>query len=336
MTQSITASSNPEKSDTAEIPSTRWWESYLVRYFIGFIVGSFCVLLFGVRVGLIDELLKHLAVSNLSNGKPDWSVIALLVALLGIGFCYIASTPITVLHAGRYRRGWLDGHSRHFWFAWVILAFVVFMFGVDVLGNRPILEWGVITVACLALMRLDLIRSEPISKKHPQGAFFLYILIWFVFIFGLVGRLFGVFGHGLDEAAQKWWILSIPTFWILAGQYAVLYRLIHEKEDFFAFYAKLFRARRMKNARDVRDTYTHLREHSNSVFIVVIELAILALFMAVTSDRSITQTHAANIERIGLFLMFGLALWMIPTVFMWARANSIEVEFADKPEIYLG
>jgi hypothetical protein len=92
----------------------------------------------------------------------------------------------------------------------------------------------------------------------------------------------------------------------------------------------------MKNARDVRDTYTHLREHSNSVFIVVIELAILALFMAVTSDRSITQTHAANIERIGLFLMFGLALWMIPTVFMWARANSIEVEFADKPEIYLG
>jgi hypothetical protein len=125
----------------------------------------------------------------------------------------------------------------------------------------------------------------------------------------------------------------MPAFWILVGQYIVLYRLLHEKEAFFEFYAKLFKARRMKNARDVRDTYTHLREHSSSVFIVVIELALFSIFMAISS--STTTKDPASSEFFGILLVFGLVLWMIPTVFMWARANSLEVEFSENPISYL-
>lgn len=127
----------------------------------------------------------------------------------------------------------------------------------------------------------------------------------------------------------------MPAFWILISQYTVLFRLLHEKEEFFAFYAKLFKARRMKDARDVRDTYTHLREHSNAVFIVVIELALLALFMAVSSSTSNNENNVVHDKSIGALLVFSLVLWMLPTVFMWTRANSLEVEFSDNPNSYL-
>lgn len=327
----ITNLTNSTKADGAETPSTRWWESYLVRYFIGFIVGCTCVVIFGLQVGIFGKLINQLSTASPSLGKPDWSAISLFVAILGLGFCYIASTPITVLHAGRYRRGWFDGHSRHFWFAWISLCMLVLTFGIRHLGNNPGWEWFAVFFSC-ALMIATLIESDkPLEKTHPRVVFPLFTLIWLIFFWGVVGRLFGNLGKGLSESAQRWWILSMPAFWILIGQYAVLYRLLHEKEAFFGFYSKLFKARRMKNARDVRDTYTHLREHSNSVFIVVIELALLALFMAISTSMSKVVPN----EDLGALTVFGLALWMVPTVFMWARANSLEVDFADKPNSYL-
>lgn len=323
------------KSDVAEIPSTRWWESYLVRYLIGFIVGCSCIVIFGLQTGIFDKLIKYLSTSSTPTGKPDWSVIIWLVAILGLGFCYIASTPITVLHVGRYRRGWFDGHSRHFWIAWILLCVLILIFGVTFLGNNPGLEWSAVFVSC-ALMSFTLIDNDkPIEKTHPRIAFPFFTLIWLFFSLGVVGRLFGTFGQSLSESAQIWWILSMPAFWILIGQYAVLYRLLHEKEAFFAFYAKLFKARRMKNARDVRDTYTHLREHSNSVFIVVIELSLLALFMATSNTISTHKGKVVPDESIGALVVFFLALWMVPTVFMWARANSLEVEFSKNYSSYL-
>ncbi|MBR7793948.1 hypothetical protein KDM87_15250 [Undibacterium sp. FT147W] len=334
--RSVTNLASSAKNETAEVPSTRWWESYLVRYFIGFIVGCTCIVVFGLQTGTFDRLINHLSTTNASNGKPDWSAITALVAILGLGFCYIASTPITVLHAGRYRKGWLDGHSRHFWFAWISLCIIVLAFGgIKIIGNRPTCEWLAVAFSCVLMFATLIKNDNPIEKTHPRLVFPLFTFIWLLFFWGAVGRIFGYLGQGLSESAQRWWILSMPAFWILVGQYTVLYRLLHEKEAFFSFYAKLFKARRMKNARDVRDTYTHLREHSNSVFIVVIELALLALFMAISSSISSNKGKIIPNESLGALVVFGLVVWMVPTVFMWARANSLEVEFSDNPKSYL-
>ena len=62
-------------------------------------------------------------------------------------------------------------------------------------------------------------------------------------------------------------------------QYAVLYRLLSDQGLSERFYAHLFDARRQTNAKDVRDTYTHLREHSNSIFIVLLELCVVAFII---------------------------------------------------------
>lgn len=360
----INTISTSSKTDTADPPSTRWWESYLVRYFIGFITGCACIVIFGIKIEIFNSIIKNLPTGT--SQKADWSPLVWLVAILGLGFCYIASTPITVLHAGRYRRGWLDGHSRHFWFAWISLCISTFLSNANFIGNYPFVEWLLILIATTTLVlqyshiknkneptqqsagqkiipkqsdriAIELFIGKIIEKteKTAIAKISLYTAIWFAFFFGIIGRIFGEYGKNLDHSTQIWWILSLPAFWILIGQYAVLYRLLHEKEKLFEFYAKLFKARRMKNARDVRDTYTHLREHSNSVFIVVIELSLFSLTMAVTNTIKINNLGNMLAEKIPTITTFGLILWMIPTVFMWARANSLEAEFSENPNSYL-
>jgi hypothetical protein len=115
----------------------------------------------------------------------------------------------------------------------------------------------------------------------------------------------------------------------------VLWRLLFEQKEVEVFYKKLFHARRQPNARDVRDTYTHLREHSNSVFIVLVELCLLALIVALVQIHS-TNVGALNLGKFFQILGVGVAIWVLPTVFMWSRANAMESSFSGDPVGFLG
>ena len=76
--------------------SSRWWEFYAVRYGMGTVVGGVVFfflcntnpalkpMLFGAEAGQIDGALLT------------------LFAGYGLAYCYIASAPILVLHAGRF------------------------------------------------------------------------------------------------------------------------------------------------------------------------------------------------------------------------------------------
>jgi len=70
--------------------SLRWWDFYFVRYALGTIVGGIVVfaLCCGNRflIGMVYPLSDHLAV----------------VAVSGLAYCYVASAPILVFHAGRF------------------------------------------------------------------------------------------------------------------------------------------------------------------------------------------------------------------------------------------
>lgn len=319
------------RADTAEIPSTRWWESYLVRYFIGFIVGSICVFVIAAQLNLTEVLFKNLA-STSSTGKPDWSTIALLILFLGVGYCYIASTPITVLHAGRFGKGWLDGHSRHFWFAWILLALVGSKAS-ESLGRHVLLEWLLIALGGIGLVLAEVFKEklEEKSKDKPEMSVAVRLLffsvLWAFLIWGAVGRLIGNLCPHILPGTTLYWIASLPVIWIGFGQYTVLYRLLTDREKFFDWYADLFKSRRLKNARDIRDTYTHLREHSNSIFVVVVELAMLAFILAAIKSAPAQVANTTQLESFGRMLLIALPIWMIPTVFMWARANAMEDEF---------
>lgn len=71
-------------SPPAELLNTRWWESYLVRYFVGFIVGIGCVALIAHQLDLIAKVTAFLGGNGLQ--KPDWSALVFLLALAGLGY----------------------------------------------------------------------------------------------------------------------------------------------------------------------------------------------------------------------------------------------------------
>ncbi len=74
--------------------NSRWWETYLVRYITGSVVGAVIVY-------------QILSVSDVTVpvGFPKWFELKaetlMLLGAIGFAYCYIASAPITFLHAIR-------------------------------------------------------------------------------------------------------------------------------------------------------------------------------------------------------------------------------------------
>lgn len=137
----------------SELPSTRWWEAYAVRYFIGFVIGTVCVAILIEDLGLTSQLQKL----NSSGLQEIGSISYLLLAVLGLGYCYAASTPISVLHFGRYGRGCIDRHARHFWFGWLLSIVFFSIFGADVLGSD---------LSCYALTLLIGVIGTAVVSPH--------------------------------------------------------------------------------------------------------------------------------------------------------------------------
>jgi len=334
-----------------ETPSTRWWESYLVRYFIGFIVGAICIGILTSELSLYDRIVKPVVGS--SNSETGWSALLITLGILGLGYCYVASTPITVLHYGRASQGWLDAHSRHFWFGWIIALVAINVWNISDSASHPLRVYA-ITLLCIILIillpvkkefdRELLARIEWVKNLrtwlcgYPQLLLLLQSAIWGALVWFSTAIL--VHHHIMgpeSSAAINLWLLGAPVFWIGTVQYLVLARLITDsgEKDVDDFYKKLFHARRHLHAKGVRDTYTHLREHSNSVFIVVVELAILACLLALARATSGSGADTIDLSSYGQTVLIGLAIWMLPTVFMWSRANRLEKKFANNPDDFL-
>ncbi len=348
-----------------EPTNNRWWESYLVRYFLGFIVGAFCVVVLAWKFGLVAEWLKATAVvkeQGKEPTKPDWSYISFAVALLGLGYCYLASTPITVLHAARYGRGGIGSLSRYFWFGWGI-ALVVSMVS---LGRFSALSWeppisGIVFVICVAAS-LGLYKSRddeeifpPVPADNVTGPRYrpkgedgsalpthsptyqaTQTLVFAFGIWSLVSFFCGIWESTTSPQTFQLLIFGTPVLWIGGMQYAVLWRLLGEEPMVNRFYAHLFHARRQEGGRDVRDTYSHLREHSNSIFVVLIELCWLALVLGLSSLDKLPVSSAKGPVHGGVpYVFFAVGIWMLPTVFMWSRANAMERFFSENPAVFL-
>jgi hypothetical protein len=77
--------------------SSRWWQYYLVRYAPGTAVGAviFCFLC------LRSIALRSLFFDTTATIRLDGAHLTLLAAN-GLAYCYVASSPLLVFHAGRF------------------------------------------------------------------------------------------------------------------------------------------------------------------------------------------------------------------------------------------
>lgn len=267
--------------------STSWFENYIVRYLIGTIIGSICCILIisaiydpvNIQVPLSESINK------ISEGKID-STLFLILSLFGLLFCYISSTPITIIHAARML-GALPAREtlqpKYMWILW----------------------WGIILLTIVSLGISALLNYSPFWLGFVICIPALYIL--FAQWAPLLATL-----NNLGKLSDNTLIQKVNDF-LNKGSKA-------SPGEFKRYYLSLAK-KRVKNdsTKDLRSSYSHLREHSNSIFIVLLELSLAALIVLLCLTMSNSTWGTRSIATVLLLL-----LWMTPTVFVWGIANSLE------------
>jgi hypothetical protein len=84
---------------------SRWWEYYVLRYFVGTVVGAIAIVFL---VKLPDSPLRGFPlIGELSSlqVKDMPALIVIALGAFGFTYCYIASTPMLLLHATRAQLG---------------------------------------------------------------------------------------------------------------------------------------------------------------------------------------------------------------------------------------
>lgn len=233
----------PQQSDG----NARWWESYLVRYAIGTIIGALCVyaLLDAIGGSVMAKVLMMPSVSQqqlqvLASACKDANANAcvaqlqlyqdlygfnlpqlILLGIYGLGFCYVASSPGLVVHAVRHQL---------------------------VSGS---------------------------DKVPSQNAWFAGIK--FVTCFTMAIILIPLLAFCCADAVIAAWATLIAALILIVWQITLLC-MEYQRDDLLTFYEQLHRTR--KYPKISLDSYRHLREHGNAFFIVVLELMFFAVAMS--------------------------------------------------------
>lgn len=343
-----------EKKSGSNGANTRWWESYLVRYFSGAIVGAICLAAILLYADWRLYAGAHTNFTALDKGPPGTAVALALIAC-GLVYSYIISAPITVIHFGRSGRSPLEQHVRYFWFGWVIALAGMHLLVASGKGTDPFAWalWALVLLVCLCYLivshyagrvkRLKEVcppEGRRVKRQRETRQNALRSLAWAgLLLFCLVAADHGL---GLEgrPAVLALLAFALPTLFVGVMQYVTLWRVFRTERAVHRFYRSLTRARNMDGSKDIRETYTHLREHSNATFIVLLELCFSAFVIflvelyAGPSGSSQTVSSGIGSERMVSAVLLLIAFWMTPNLFMWSRANQIERDFARRPKLY--
>lgn len=368
-----------EKKSTNTGANTRWWESYLVRYFSGAIVGAICLLTImlyadwrlydSAHISLLNSkqaMATHTATGPLiaapsaSSQSLSMSVLAFVLVAGGLVYSYIISAPITVIHYGRSGKSWLERHVRYFWLGWVLslltLQVISIAIGVSVIARCWVI-WATLLVVSFAYLlafseptkclgTLDSQKgSVPLGRKAKRSIEAsrnrLSAIAWGCLLFALVLLVSRILNFHGRPAVVSLMAFSLPTLFVGGMQYVTLFRIFETETALHRFYRLLTRARTLENSKDVRETYTHLREHSNATFIVLLELCFSAflifcieVFATRLGDGHSASSSGGVSESMVSAVLFLIAFWMVPNLFMWSRANKLEEDFAKRPLLY--
>jgi hypothetical protein len=134
-------------SDTERFKnSSRWWEYYVVRYFIGTIVGAGAMLMFNEFAASPLKGKIFPAISSFQDAGVHHIVV--LVAL-GFAYCYVASAPMLTIHAfrGQIRSGYFTWTS-----IWLVSSFLILFFGLNFYFSFKYWNWQILSLAFVSIV----------------------------------------------------------------------------------------------------------------------------------------------------------------------------------------
>lgn len=317
---------------------SRWWEFYAVRYAVGTVVGAIIVFLLCSNIPELKPILFETTGGKLyeatgvksyeatgvklheetgvklhetTGGKLD-SPSLLLLAGFGLAYCYIASAPILVFHAGRFLLT-TDKNKCRFLRRSLCRAFCLALCA----GCRP--EKSFATYLRRALR----------AARKPQNttAIWLDRVIRLALIPLLLTLVFYCYFAPTDEATRYLYTLVFLIYSLLTWtQCRIIFGGLFKPKELLGFY-KALDSKRQRHRGDLVESYKHLREHGNSFAIVVLEiiLAMLIYLAAIFPKNPIPGSAMSNIILI-------LLVWVTPAAFVWLIGTRLERAFSETPD----
>ncbi|WP_374553150.1 hypothetical protein [Aquitalea pelogenes] len=90
------AEHNKNENSTNVASTGNWWEGYIIRYTLGSLVGAV------ICWKLINETSGNHVFQGFLSAKDD-IVKYVVLLLMGLCYCYVASSPMLVIHIARYK-----------------------------------------------------------------------------------------------------------------------------------------------------------------------------------------------------------------------------------------
>ena len=266
----------------AEVSGTnRWWENYLVRYFLPSVAGMIIV---GWLQQNVADLTKYIPPFMLSDWKDFGTAHLFVWFLFGTLYCYIASYPILVFHATR------------------VLDFK------NIQGDltRP---W---TNPYLATILFSSFAYISAWKDWPDLASISVILFASLQIF----RLYKAYSIRALYGFKPGYEASIA--------YAYLNKLSKRRVIIEASETSTDEGTQVTQTSDQRkdllESYRHLREHGNTAFIFLLELALCPIFLMALKHQGRYVAFS--------FLSMVLIIWVLPSAFVHCLAQHLERRYS--------
>lgn len=153
-------------------PAGRWWEYYVLRYFVGTVIGAIA-LVYLTRA--TDSPLHGLGFPSIEDFSKLGIKEVTTLGALGFAYCYIASAPMLVLHTTRAQLGLNPLHLR--WRFWVLTAIAIAAIQL-LLWWRLSIEWfsyrwfGVLVFLVTVVIQVAMIVTAHIDRFRAIRSFY--------------------------------------------------------------------------------------------------------------------------------------------------------------------
>ncbi len=165
------------------------------------------------------------------------------------------------------------------------------------------------------------VASVPMLTLHSTRRVLLRTMRWVNICFGsiivalIVAGVWDLFliSHPLVLRST-----GVVALLVIAGsQFVLLWKVLRNPNETHQFYDQLSKQRRDRS--DFVESYRHMREHGNSVSIVVFELLLAFIFWSLRPICPVGG-NAVLVGRVGLIL----AVWLAPSTLVWLIGSSLE------------
>jgi hypothetical protein len=200
------------------------------------------------------------------------------------------------------------------------------------IASIPILIWH--SARFVIPKARDFIPSWFRKRVGPKPSTFKkWLAIGLVIVSGLL--FFGsymCFSNSLTSHSFLIKLVIMSSLFVLWMEWGALIWLMANMERAYQSLKSLSTARNNnENKGGIIDSYRHLREHGNSILIVLLELVLggflLGMLHIIDSNNAIDK--AEKINTYATYVVPVLVLWMLPGAVVWLVATSFEKRFVE-------